>query len=267
ARASLIAYSRRNARNIKAIEESCFCLTLTDSKYKTPAEGLHDSLMGDSRLQWADKCANVVVTKNGGVHCQGENIQKNKHSNVDAIVILQAGDDAANRSRKSIWQPKEVPFDIPQMLEFDLSPDLLQSIEEAERTFNKLSRTYGVESVIYDNYGNNLVRDAKLYADTIVQIAIQLAFYRTHGRFAPIYETASTRKFYHGRTETVRGCTHELVAFVRAITEQKSVEEHRRLFTAAYDAHNKLMEDCMNGKGIGMNLSYKSKKWKSEKNG
>ncbi|KHJ84869.1 hypothetical protein OESDEN_15411 [Oesophagostomum dentatum] len=173
--------------------------------------------MGDSRLQWADKCANVVVTKNGGVHCQGE------HSNVDAIVILQAGDDAANRSRKSIWQPKNVPFDVPEMLEFDLSSDLLQSIEEAECTFNKLSRTYGVESVIYDKYGNNLVRDAKLYADTIVQIAIQLAFYRTHGRFAPIYETASTRKFYHGRTETVRGCTHELVAFVRAITEQKSV--------------------------------------------
>ncbi|KIH65229.1 hypothetical protein ANCDUO_04450 [Ancylostoma duodenale] len=95
---------------------------------------------------------------------------------------MHAGDDAASRSRKSIWQPEDVPFDIPEMLEFDLSPDDLASIEDARNSFNELSRAIRVRTVTYEKYGNDLIREAKLYTDTIVQIALQLAFLKTHGR-------------------------------------------------------------------------------------
>ncbi|EYC38035.1 hypothetical protein Y032_0748g2028 [Ancylostoma ceylanicum] len=247
-RASLISSSPTNERHIRSIEESCFCLTLTDNTYETTPELLHASLMGESRMQWADKCVNIIACKDGRMLLQGD------HSNVDAIVVMHAGDDAASRSRKSIWQPEDVPFDIPEMLEFDLSPGDLASIEGAKNSFNELSRTNRVRTVIYEKFGNDLVREEKLYTDTIVQIALQLAFLKTHGSFAPIYETASTRKFYHGRTETVRGCTHEMVAFGRSVMEGKSKEEQRQLFMAAYDAHNKLMEDCMNGRGFDRHL-------------
>ena len=36
-------------------------------------------------------------------------------------------------------------------------------------------------------------------------------------RPAPTYETATTRKYYHGRTETVRSCTSESLAWSKAI--------------------------------------------------
>jgi len=38
-------------------------------------------------------------------------------------------------------------------------------------------------------------------------------------RPAPTYETASTRKFYHGRTETVRSCTVEAVEWCTSMLD------------------------------------------------
>ncbi|VDM52088.1 unnamed protein product [Angiostrongylus costaricensis] len=117
-----------------------------------------------------------------------------------------------------------------------------------------IKQSFRVNLVRFEGYGNDLARKLNLYMDTVVQIALQLAFLRTHGSFAPIYETASTRKFYHGRTETVRGCTHEMVAFGQAIIDGQSKEEQQQLFFAAYEAHNKLMDDCMDGRGIDRHL-------------
>ena len=36
-------------------------------------------------------------------------------------------------------------------------------------------------------------------------------------RPAPAYESATTREFYHGRTETLRSCTPETVEFVKSM--------------------------------------------------
>ncbi|KAK6753652.1 hypothetical protein RB195_012938 [Necator americanus] len=247
-RASLISNSPKNKYNIKSIEESCFCLTLTDNVYETTSKHLHASLMGESRMQWADKCMNVIACKDGRILLQAD------HSNVDAIVVMLAADDATSRTRKTVWKPQDIPFEVPELLNFDLSSNDIASIVDAEKNFCKLGKTIRVKSVIFEKYGNNLVKQSKLYTDTVVQIALQLAFLKTHGSFAPIYETASTRKFYHGRTETVRGCTHEMVAFGCSVIEGKSIDEKRQLFLAAYEAHNKLMEDCMNGRGFDRHL-------------
>ena len=36
-------------------------------------------------------------------------------------------------------------------------------------------------------------------------------------RFAPTYETGTTRLFWHGRTETLRTCTTEVAEFCKAM--------------------------------------------------
>ncbi|VDO47096.1 unnamed protein product [Haemonchus placei] len=212
------------------------------------AQILHAALMGESHYQWADKSLNIVVCKDGRAITQGE------HSNVDAIVIMHIGDDVAIRSRKFVWQPKEASFEMPKHLEFDQNYEHLKAFKAANENFLTLRSSFRVKSVVFSGYGNNLMRKVNLYTDTVMQIALQLAFLKTHGRFAPIYETASTRKFFHGRTETVRGCTHEMVAFGRAVMEHKNMADQKRLFIAAYEAHNQLMGEAMNGKGIDRHL-------------
>ncbi|KIN99782.1 hypothetical protein M404DRAFT_10329 [Pisolithus tinctorius Marx 270] len=41
--------------------------------------------------------------------------------------------------------------------------------------------------------------------DALIQLAMQLAYYRIHGRTAPVYETTLRRSFSSGCTETIRG--------------------------------------------------------------
>jgi len=56
-------------------------------------------------------------------------------------------------------------------------------------------------------------------------------------RAAPTYETASLRKFHSSRTETVRSCTEEVIAFAKSM--QKSSKEFVRSFQ---NCHRSLTE-------------------------
>ena len=50
----------------------------------------------------------------------------------------------------------------------------------------------------FDVFGAAAIQAQKLPPDAIVQMAIQLAYYTLHRKPAPTYETAHTRKFFHG---------------------------------------------------------------------
>ncbi|KAJ1349714.1 hypothetical protein KIN20_005337 [Parelaphostrongylus tenuis] len=169
-RASIIALSERNDHHIQIIEKSCFCVTLTDNVYETKSEQLHAALMGEAWMQWADKSLNIIVCKDGQVLLQGE------HSNVDAIAIGHSVDDVTLRSRKTIWQPKNLVFDVPKLLEFDLGSHECAAIDIAGKNFNLLKQSFRVDVVRFEGYGNDLARKSNLYMDTVVQIALQLAF-------------------------------------------------------------------------------------------
>ncbi|KAK6061350.1 hypothetical protein COOONC_00978 [Cooperia oncophora] len=137
-----MAASKTNAKSFHTVETACFCLTLTDKSYNSTAE----------------------------------------HSNVDAIVVMHIGDDAAFRSRKAIWQPENTTFDKPHLLEFDYDYNNLSALSSANKNFLALKSSFRVKSIVFSGYGNDLVRKARLYTDTVMQIALQLAFLRTHDR-------------------------------------------------------------------------------------
>ncbi|VDM24996.1 unnamed protein product [Toxocara canis] len=112
-------------------------------------------------------------------------------------------------------------------------------------------------SVSFELFGNERFKASKVYGDTIIQMALQLAFYRTHGKLAPAYETASTRQFFHGRTETVRSCTAPLAKLVRLIVDDHK-DVLRSAFVEAYETHNRLMNEAMEGKGKSLQQFLRS---------
>ena len=72
---------------------------------------------------------------------------------------------------------------------------------------------------------------------------------------APTYETASTRQYYHGRTETLRSCTPELTEFCRAVIAKSTpATEQIRLLKKALSAHNELMKEAREGRGVDRHL-------------
>ena len=52
-----------------------------------------------------------------------------------------------------------------------------------------------------------------------MQVALQLAYYRLHKSLTAVYETASTRLFKHGRTETGRSMTSETAQFIQTFDD------------------------------------------------
>ena len=64
--------------------------------------------------------------------------------------------------------------------------------------------------------------DYKLSPDAFVQMAMQLAWYRTRGEFTATYETVLTRMFKRGRTETLRTYSRESRRWVLSMTDPTS---------------------------------------------
>jgi hypothetical protein len=60
---------------------------------------------------------------------------------------------------------------------------------------------------------------AKQSPDAYIQMALQLAYYRARKQFAATYETALTRMFDGGRTETIRTLTRDSRAWVLAMVD------------------------------------------------
>lgn len=52
-------------------------------------------------------------------------------------------------------------------------------------------------------------------------MALQLAYYKSHGVAVPTYETASTRLFKHGRTDVIRTLSQDSYKWVRAMVDGK----------------------------------------------
>ncbi|KHN81158.1 Peroxisomal carnitine O-octanoyltransferase [Toxocara canis] len=219
-RLRLISLSESNAVNLARIEQTMFVISLTEETFNSADDVISYGLVGCADAQWVDKSMNFFFHKDGRMGTQAE------HSNVDAIVILDASDLSSKVSRKDIWQPEEADYAKPTKLEFAMDNSLAAAVDEAERAFAQLRTTLAGMSVSFELFGNERFKASKVYGDTIIQMALQLAFYRTHGKLAPAYETASTRQFFHGRTETVRSCTAPLAKLVRLIVDDHAEACH-----------------------------------------
>ena len=67
-------------------------------------------------------------------------------------------------------------------------------------------------------------------------MAIQLAFYRLHKKCVLTYESATTRLYYEGRTETIRPVSDDSVAFVKSFDDPTvSRDEVKKMLAKAIE--------------------------------
>lgn len=113
-----------------------------------------------------------------------------------------------------------VDLPAPQLLQWTVDEKVVKAIEEAEK--RAAADIEDVDSVLlhFNDYGGDAIKaDAHASPDAFVQMALQLAYYRIYKQSCPTYESASTRQYLHGRTETIRSCSLESVAFVNAFDD------------------------------------------------
>lgn len=131
----------------------------------------------------------------------------------------------------------------------------MSAIDEAHVDAQKLLNDVDLRILTHTPYGKGFVKKCRLSPDAYIQMALQLAYYRDAGRFSLTYEASMTRLYREGRTETVRPCTIESSAWVKAMENPNSNSEDRvALLKAACGRHQSGYQNAMCGQGIDRHL-------------
>merc|ERR1712178_562680 len=93
-------------------------------------------------------------------------------------------------------------------------------IEESLAEASELCEDTDMSLYKFNEFGkNDLTKKLKTSPDAFIQTALQLAHYLDKGTFVQTYESAMTRMYRNGRTETIRSCTEENTTFVKKFLE------------------------------------------------
>jgi carnitine O-acetyltransferase len=86
-------------------------------------------------------------------------------------------------------------------------------------------------------------------------LALQVAWRRLYTEPTAIYESASTRAFLHGRTETGRSLTTDTWNFAKSFDDPTvSADEKKQLFTKAVKSQSNYLKEAAQGKGVDRHL-------------
>lgn len=250
-----------NEASFESIFAASFVVCLDDNSPVTIKEKASNCWHGDGQNRFFDKPLEFFVAQNGNSGFLGE------HSRMDATPTVQlnnfvllkiAKEDPAaffaDIAADSAPATSSVP-EVPQVLPFDLSVQTQADIAAAKVKFDATIASHDQEVFQYYGYGKNLIKQFKVSPDAYVQMLMQLAYYKLTGKVRPTYESAATRKYLKGRTETGRSVSVESKKFVETWTDENaSTEDKIAAFNAACKQHVKYLGEAADGKGVDRHL-------------
>ncbi|KAJ3062175.1 Carnitine O-acetyltransferase mitochondrial [Podochytrium sp. JEL0797] len=264
-RSDLVSITPENRASLDRIETAAFAVCLDDTKPVTYDQRAKSCWVGDGRNRFFDKSFQLIIFDNGVAGFNGE------HSMMDATPTSRMCEWILNGLAKGKLDHgissgnKLAP---PKKLEFALTESIEQEIEVAQTNFDELVAKHDLKVVVFEGYGKNLIKKFGCSPDAFAQMAIQLAYYKTYGTCVATYESAQTKKYAYGRTETGRSVSVESVAWVKAMQNNElSVQEKGLLGRKAVASQSSYMALAADGKGVdrhllGLRLLVKSKEEK-----
>lgn len=142
----------------------------------------------------------------------------------------------------------------PQKLSWEIPPECEEQISQSLAVAQALADDVDIHVFAYQEFGKGRIKKCRVSPDAFIQMVLQLAYYRDQRRFCLTYEASMTRLFKEGRTETVRSCSNESSAFVRALENGEPAHVCRHLFQEASEKHQNLYRLAMTGSGIDRHL-------------
>ncbi|KAL0280460.1 UNVERIFIED_CONTAM: hypothetical protein PYX00_001740 [Menopon gallinae] len=249
---------------LDTVEKSAFVVCLDDIPYefdKDEPSKLDQYgrilLHGKGYDRWFDKSFTLCVGTNGRIGFNAE------HTWADAPVMGHAWEyllqfenevDRYTSDGHAVGEPEFTP-PAPTRINWEIKEPLSTAINTAYQQALNLLNDVELRILLFNAYGKGFMKTCKVSPDAYIQMALQLAYYRDSGKFSLTYEASMTRLFREGRTETVRPCTIESSAWVKAMEDPKSsVDERVSLLLKACKTHQIGYQNAMCGKGIDRHL-------------
>ncbi|KAI3614952.1 carnitine acetyltransferase [Moniliophthora roreri] len=269
----LLSISERNRVTHQAIVNSLMCLSLDSETHIIPSRSsslppptgttqenldshLHSIRGVSSNVsnRWFDKPFTLIVDPSGRAGAMGE------HSPCDALVPSIVAEYAIVQGvdRSLAVYPHHAFADSDQgwsRLDWDTDEAMLSACVEARKNAERIIEDSDDSVFWFEEFGTDWMRDVRLSPDAFIQTALQLAWYRTQGYFTATYETALTRMFNKGRTETIRTLSTDSRAFVLSMDDPaQSIENKASLLQRTIRTHTSLTREAMTGRGIDRHL-------------
>jgi len=163
---------------------------------------------------------------------------------------------------------------LPVPLNWHLNEQLVEAISDAERAAEILCSDLHLvvdcvdANKVFDlsdysgpgyasllGYGKGFIKKQKCGPDAWIQMALQLAYFRDQGVFALTYESASTRLFNEGRTETIRSASMASKEMVLLMQDANSkAAEKIAALRRACNYHQATAREASCGRGVDRHL-------------
>jgi len=258
----LLAQDSGNVESLKSIESALFVVSLDqpfgaeglDEPTACGLQTIHGSgVLSNGGNRWFDKTIQFIVNEDGGVGLTYE------HSPAEgqpiASIVDHIMDYITTNKSEDITGDNSSAANLCTPLKFNISNQVKEAIRTAATNLEKLVQNLEACGFSFDNYGKDFIKSQKLSPDSYIQMAIQFAFYRLHNVAGAHYETASTRKYLHGRTETIRSCSLESVEFAQTmLSSAASPTQKLMALKKAVNGHKDYTLQALNGFGVDRHL-------------
>ena len=209
-----------NGPSFRDLDSSLFVVVLEDSSSDSLVERTKNNLHGvDGSNRWFDK-HQLIVHADGGL---GMCLEHGCNDGMTWLRMLQEvwGDiHPENPSGFSPLKSPQVDFiRETKTLEWQVSHERAQKdLQLSADESSKLVDDVDLHFERFKDFGREAIKSWKVSPDAAVQMAYQLAYSRVNPKLgAPAtYESCSMKPYFHGRTETIRSCTNEAMAMVKA---------------------------------------------------
>lgn len=182
-----------------------------------------------------------------------------EHSVMDGTPIARMCDEVLDILYDPIFdkgQPSSTPLAAPTPLDWKITPVTNEALKAADQAAMDLISSQQL-SFHETAYGKAAIKRFGVSPDSWAQMIIQLAYRRLVGdkRNGGTYEAATTRKFYKGRTETIKVVTSESDAWVKSMDNPDVDQTERKgLFDEAAKKHIQLAKNGGNGQGVDRHM-------------
>lgn len=258
-----------NASALDKIDSALFVMCLDDNESTVQEQVSHSLLHNWGANRWFDKSFSIIVTKQGMAAVNFE------HAWGDGVAILRLVNELYKDTTTTPYipgggggcpfgfagdsppPPSHRPEGVPlNRLEFKLSELLKKVIADGRLATEKAANSLSINMLEYHQYGRKYLKKMYLSPDAILQLSLQIAYYRQYKGCVPTYESCSTAAFRHGRTETIRSATMATKACSEAFerSHPADVEAMMKLIKECVVWHSKLVKEAATGQGFDRHL-------------
>lgn len=254
-----------NKTSLHLIESAAFVVSLDDEPFEfdmSQPEKLdkfgRKLLHGRGCDRWFDKSFTLCIASNGRMGFNAEHTWSDAAIMAHIWEILVCDENSCERydAQGNALGSIEMTPPTPTRLNFDFNDEsLIKEIDVAYDQAQIVINDVDLRILVHDTFGKGFIKQCRCSPDAFLQLALQLAYYRDFGKFSLTYEASMTRLFREGRTETVRPCTIESSAWVKAMDNSTfSATDKVNLLYEACNRHQQGYQDAMCGRGIDRHL-------------